>query len=136
MLSCSENTFIGDGIEPVNYGTEVSIGKNGLAKFGTENETVISVKVLTIVESRCPQDVTCVTAGEVKVDFQFGMLKSIINLCLGADASCQNVTVIPYPESESESEASYELKLIDVKPYPNTGNPNPELTVVFKVTKL
>lgn len=82
----------------------------------------LSVKLNTINDSRCPKNVQCIWAGNVVVNLS--LLKNdkeadTDNLCLGCN-----------PNSDTKifdvNGKQYKIKLIEVNPYPDSSNANPD----------
>ena len=82
-------------------------------------ETTVNVTVTNIADSRCPSDAVCVHGGWVTVDFQ-------------TEETNFSLKVGESKEFTSGSQ-TYKLTLLDVTPYPTTGNSNEEKKAVFVV---
>ncbi|AWV96672.1 hypothetical protein [Arcticibacterium luteifluviistationis] len=88
----------------------------------------ISIKVSKIEDSRCPENVVCVWAGEATVTFDLIVNEKLFSnkqLCLQCDT-----------ESGTPQEIIIEnntIKLIAVSPFPNLENSPVNKTAVFKV---
>lgn len=114
----------GNNIKP-NQEFEIDEKATYELKLDSKN---ISIKVSKIEDSRCPEDVVCVWAGEAKVTFDIVIdqkLYSSKQLCLLCDQ-----------ESGTPQEIIIENKtitLVAVNPYPNSENPQMNKTAVFKV---
>lgn len=88
----------------------------------------LKIKFVAVEDSRCPQDVTCVWAGNAKVTVK------IIDRRGKSETFELNTNL----EAKAVRFAGYEIKLINVTPYPRSNiriNPN-GYTAKFTVTKL
>lgn len=96
--------------------------------------TSLDMKVATVVDSRCPINARCITAGAVAVSFdatEAGQTQTV------------KVDLPAYPEKPvqktfSVNGQSYQLTLQDVLPYPEVGKDInlEDYTVQFSVQKL
>jgi len=66
-----------------------------------------TLTVMSIADSRCPSDVQCISAGEVKVEF--ALIRGDIGM---------GVTELILPSKQEGTIGSYVVKLIDIGPYP------------------
>jgi len=91
-------------------------------------EKSISIKLDSITEdSRCPYNVECVWAGNAKVKFDFTYNNLLSFFSLNTSTGFRNDTTL----------SGYEIKLIDLKPYPVYPNPilQRDYTVRIKITR-
>lgn len=91
------------------------------------NETVFSgdfsIKLDSIQESRCPTDVTCVTAGFVAV-----------KLIVKKDNNSQIIRLINIPKSDTITVFNHHIRLLSVLPYPNSvANQIPQNDYIIKL---
>lgn len=104
---------------------QISVGLNKQTKVSRGK---LTVKFVAVEDSRCPQDVTCVWAGNAKVTVKVSNSKG----------KSQTFDLNTSLEGKSATFAGYEIKLADVTPYPRSNiriNPN-GYTAKFVVTKL
>ncbi len=111
----------------------VSLGMNQSARLSSG----VSVRVDSIQDSRCPTGVTCIWAGQAKV-----------NMVLSKDSDSTTIRLILEPgvmagspkrqdsTNVTLSSETYKVILRDVNPYPNTTNQNLPQSAVVEVTKL
>jgi hypothetical protein len=97
----------------------------------SDNSNAISVKLITIQDSRCPKDVQCIRAGEaiVILDLQIGdeQFKGL-KVCIG----CEKERAITDSTELKAKSKTYTLKLNSVDPYPqSTGLNTPTATFVL-----
>lgn len=120
LSSCVSNRNVGP-----NYEIEVALEntfKTNLA-FGE-----ISIRFSKIEDSRCPENLVCVWAGEVIVTFDLILNQkqySNLQLCLQCD---QNSGTPQEMMLENRT-----IKLIAVHPYPNSEKKASITTAIFKV---
>jgi hypothetical protein len=118
--------------EPVPTNS-VSLGMNQSARLSSG----IAVRVDSIQDSRCPTGVTCIWAGQAKV-----------NMVLSKDSDSTTVRLILEPSvtagsprrldstNVTLSRETYKVILRDVNPYPTTTNQSMPKSAVVEVTKL
>jgi len=119
---CSENTGLDadtadgsgsfeDGVLLVNEGETISIGESGIE--------ITFVEV--VEESRCPEDVVCVTAGRaiirLDVTYPSGQLP-------GLKLEIPGLVATPFTGSDSSAIPPFTLRLIELSPYPNASAPS------------
>lgn len=110
-----------------NLGRSVFLQKNESVNYTVSNE-VIEVHITQINDSRCPQDVVCIWGGEVIVSFLIPTGETL-ELCLGGSTDCVSSSEFSFNGN------TYQLILLDVKPYPTTTNGNEERVVEFTLVK-
>lgn len=112
-------------------GEEASLKETAEAYYALENGDTINLKVIKIEDSRCPEDVVCIWAGQARVSFQINDLEALYQLCLGAESeSCTNTLEF------TNNGQNYLIKLVEVTPYPNTTRSDDIKTAVFVLTEL
>jgi uncharacterized membrane protein len=119
--------FACEGVQKINPDDHISVeeGKSKKLRF-EQKDSEIDVK--EIADSRCPEDVNCIRAGEVIVrfDITIGNDKAEnLKLCLGCEGSMEIPSNISF--------SRYSVKLLEVNPSPNTNTPNESKTAVFSI---
>jgi hypothetical protein len=111
----------------------VSLGMNQSARLSSG----VAVRVDSIQDSRCPEGVTCIWAGQAKV-----------KMLLSKDSDSTMVSLILEPgvmagspkrldsTNVSLSSETYKVILKDVNPYPTTTNQSLPKSAVVEVTKV
>jgi uncharacterized membrane protein len=102
--------------------------ENQSKKSFTFDARKMSLEVLSIEDSRCPENVQCVRAGEAIVTFNFTIGDTHITnqiLC----NKCEPPLVHP----QEIKIGDYTIKLLDVTPYPNTNNTVKSNSAVFEI---
>lgn len=79
--------FIGTSQTPIILDQAFSVTKGESAHY-TEND--LSIKVLKIMDSRCPENTNCIWAGELSVELELTENKSIKTYVLTIPASGSN----------------------------------------------
>ena len=100
----------------------------------------VEFKLLSVSESRCPEDVTCIWLGNVQVQ---GDVKSnssnesvILDFCLGDCIEDGKSKVLEQDTITFELDSkSYIAILKSVTPYPNTTKPQNTKKVLFEISK-
>ena len=95
----------------------------------------IEVQVISIMESRCPSDVTCVRYGEAKVKVSVTGLQEIatlVDLCIG---ECQGLQDSDTAEVTIDNK-HYAVILTDVIPYPATTNQSVPKEALLRIISL
>ncbi|WP_341228369.1 hypothetical protein [uncultured Arcticibacterium sp.] len=106
---------------------EIEIKEESTQEFIINGKTN-SIRLSKIEDSRCPENVVCVWAGEAVVTFDLLINKqpySNLQLCL----QCDQETGIPQ-ELNIENQT---ITLVAVNPFPNTENVEKEQIAIFKV---
>lgn len=111
-----------------NLGRSVFLQKNESVHYSVSTED-IEIQITQINDSRCPQDVVCIWGGEVIVSFLIPTGETI-ELCLGGSTDCVSSSEFTFNGN------TYQLILLDVKPYPTTTNGNEERVVEFTLVKV
>ncbi len=114
----------------VNLDNEISL-KDKEEKTFNSDEGLLKIKINEILDSRCPEDVVCVRAGEVIVDFDLDFEPTTGDkislkhqqLCIGCDGN------MPIEGKVKIGEMT--LALNEVSPIPNTKNVEVIPTAVF-----
>jgi hypothetical protein len=113
---------------------EVFSLKANESKRLTDNQTTIEAKVTKIADSRCPEGVQCIRAGEVVVTMSIqiaGEKFDDVSVCL----QCELERVYPARETTEIKAKSktYKLTLQDVSPAPKAnGIVNPSATMMLQ----
>ena len=85
--------------------------QNGQIVRVKTNSGNVDVKVVSVIESRCPSDGNCIWAGKVDVGFQFGDQERLILLCLPEETpGCRQETDVAY-ENKAFNLLVFELLL-------------------------
>ena len=120
----------GEGHNENNEEHEAPTGIYKVVKRGTKISSDMSMKIISVQDSRCPTNTNCFVAGEAKIVFEItkdgrsveATLKAKGN-CEGDDGKCGNSTVAagqkiqllnlyPYPEANSKiDQADYTAKV-------------------------
>ncbi|WP_223834185.1 hypothetical protein [Spirosoma profusum] len=131
IASCkSGDSLSNDQVPPAD---KVSLGLDQSARIGSQ----IVVRVESIQDSRCPANVTCVWAGQAKV--QVNLSKDTdsktVQLILGQDLQNKENK---RPDSTGVTLANevYKVVLREVSPYPETTQTTEPKKAVVQVTKL
>lgn len=103
-----------------NYGDEFVLGLGDEERIGSEK---VSVKFVDVLEdSRCPSNVTCVWAGNGKVQLRFAQDNIQLNTYLKpheatlGDVNIQLLSLDPYPEHPRQFEKDdYKVRLLITK---------------------
>lgn len=111
-----------------NLGRSVFLQDNESVRYAISNEE-IEVRMTQINDSRCPQNVVCIWGGEVIVSFLIPT-GDTIKLCLGGSTDCVSSNEF------SVNGNTYQLILLDVKPYPTTTNGEEKKVVEFTLVKV
>ena len=77
----------------------------------------IGITFLMNKESRCPENVNCMRAGEAKASFQLTDADGTKDIMLEAQGNCQEQDGSC---GESKTAKGYKVKLISISPYPGT----------------
>ncbi|SOE20392.1 hypothetical protein SAMN06298216_0887 [Spirosomataceae bacterium TFI 002] len=116
LTSCQSATLVpSEGI--------VDLSLNEAKEIQLENEK-IKLTLTKIMDSRCPEDATCVRAGEAIASFTFD--NQSFDLCIGPD--CNLATTVNFKTINGIT-----IKLIEVNPLPKTTNGDMAKSVVVKV---
>lgn len=103
-----------------------------------EEETVVQpalglfLSLNEVLDSRCPQDVQCITAGEARATFvitnqKTSSIKKEFILCLGCPE-------IPDSAGIKLGDQEYGIKLNDIKPYPYSDSPETNKDKTAEIT--
>ena len=106
---------------------EISIKENQKVNFKFDSKP-ISIQVNNVQDSRCPENVQCVRAGEALATFDISID--------GTDYLEEKLCIICEPPLVFPNEkqiGAYIVTLASVSPYPNTLNQIKENTVVFQM---
>lgn len=128
LASCNSDENNTQSLKTSSLGKTISLQEHEGTRFASPSEDQFEIEITQILDSRCPQDVVCIWAGQIIVSFKLPT-DAIAELCLGGDSNCYSTI-----EFEYDSER-YELILLDVKPYPTTTNGAEKRTVEFTVIK-
>ncbi len=101
----------------VDFGTKTTVSQSKSVWFGTDTLTALHLTVEEIADSRCPEDVQCVWAGEAKV-----------KLLAASKTDTVKLDLVISPEKNSKADTlsfdlnnkNYKALLYSVDPYPNT----------------
>ncbi|MEM3089213.1 MAG: hypothetical protein QXY22_01445 [Candidatus Nitrosotenuis sp.] len=108
---------------PAQLGKQVQIGMDQSAVFESEG---LQITLKRIEDSRCPSDVTCIHAGDVK---------AIVSVTY-YDADMGQFTLINTGSGSSEEIVQrYSIMLTDVTPYPTSSQPAGDYTATILVSK-
>ena len=115
----------------VSFGTKINVELNDSAVIGVTGN-LIKVNVEQVNDSRCPSDVTCITAGDAMVSLKIIDDKNnqaSFDLYYGQKSKFKSDTL-----AFSVNQKNYKMILSNVSPYPATnqkqGKKNVELTIV------
>ena len=111
----------------------VSVALHQSARLGSD----VTVRADSIQDSRCPVNVNCIWAGNVRVKLLVSSINdsSVVRLGLGADPA-GNVTKRPDSTNVTLNNSVYKVILRDVNPYPGTSTTNQPQTAIVQVTKI
>jgi len=129
MMKTRDFLFIGLillGCESKNIGPNHGrLGEN-ITLYQNESiliaEIPLSIRVLTITDSRCPSDVVCVWAGQASVGF-------------GIEATPFQLLIGQFKEFDIQGK-HIRITLIDVTPYPTTANGGDKKSAVLAIARL
>jgi hypothetical protein len=116
-----------DSEDDINPNQAFSIENQKTKNFTYDSKTM-SLKVSNIQDSRCPENVQCVRAGEAIVTFNFTLDGTKLTdqvLCI----NCESPLVYPNELKLGDNT----LKLSDVKPFPNTSMVGTLKSAVFEI---
>lgn len=103
----------------IGYGTRVELKQTESIWFGADSLTGLKVTVTEIADSRCPEDVDCVWAGEAKVDLLAVQTQDSVNLKLTIDpTNSYKIDTLDFTLNSK----NYKALLFAVDPYPSTKN--------------
>jgi len=95
------------------------------SSFGVRLPTTetITTQILSISDSRCPEDVVCITAGQYSARIELALPpdKAIVDLCNG-DCNAFKKDSAKFTLRSTE----YWIRMDDLTPYPSTKNPDPD----------
>ncbi|MES2179645.1 MAG: hypothetical protein V4550_17430 [Gemmatimonadota bacterium] len=117
VAACSYGTT---APKDVTLGQPIQLGIDEAARVPGAD---VTVRLVSIGDSRCPSDVTCVQAGDAAVLLTF------------SGNGSRSETLYLRTQPTSTTYGSYTFQLVDVSPYPKTTNPRPNLVATLKVTK-
>lgn len=109
-----------DDVTIAKLGDNFDLKANESISF-TDNSGSINTKLLKIEESRCPEGVQCIRAGEaiVTLDIQVGEEKfNGIKVCL----QCEKAMGITETAEIKAKNRTYKINLKAVNPYPKANN--------------
>lgn len=90
-----------------------------------ESQTFLTLS--KVEDGRCPEDVNCIWGGLVNVNLEIDLRnskkKEDLKLCFGCLTLKDSIKAIPSESEINLGGARYHIKLLDVKPNPNVGNP-------------
>lgn len=110
----------------VDFGTKAELSQSEEIWFGTDTLTGVKVKLTEIADSRCPEDVQCIWAGEAKVKMLAVSKTDSVNL---------DLKISPAHSSRTDTlsvllnSKNYKALLFDVSPYPNTNNDSEKIAI-------
>lgn len=113
--------------ESIDPNQEIVIEEKSTSEFMIDSQT-ISIEVSKIEDSRCPENVVCVWAGEAKVTFDIIINQKLFSdeqLCL----QCDQESGIP----QEVLLENRRLELIAINPYPDSEVSTSIKSVTFKV---
>lgn len=128
LSNCSADDNSQQNTKSGNLSRSVFLQDNESVHYTVSNEEV-EVRITQINDSRCPQDVVCIWGGEVIVSFLIPTGQTI-DLCLGGSTDCISSAEF------SLNDITYQLILLDVKPYPTTTNGEEKRVVEFTLVKV
>ncbi len=129
LISCTDPSAQRIESQSKSLDTKVEAKSGEKVTFTTSRRQNLEVKVVSILEYRCPSDVVCIWAGNAKVGFQVGTDSTVYRLCvLNTELDCQQSTTVFYQGK------NYELRLIDVNPHPTTTNSKEEKVAKFQLS--
>lgn len=114
FVACEKTTEIS---KILGFGGKAELMQTDSIWFGTDSLTGIKVSVTEIADSRCPEDVQCVWAGEANVDVLASYNEESIKLKLKIDPAKSSKTDTVNFTLNSKN---YKALLFAVNPYPNT----------------
>lgn len=119
-----------DEVTIAKLGDNFDLKVNQSVSF-TDNSSTIDTKLVTIADSRCPQDVQCVRAGEaiVTLNVQVGQEKfEGVKVCI----QCEKAMGITETAEVKAKNRTYKINLKAVNPYPKAGS-TPEQTATLVI---
>jgi hypothetical protein len=109
LVNTCENS---KSVHPVELNQEFQLKFQEAAKLKAED---IAIRFTSLIqESRCPQEVHCITAGKAEIALQLGKGKE----------KTEQIQLSTEPPSNEVSYDKYRIKLLDVLPYPKAGEQN------------
>ena len=114
----------------VRLSTPIEIAVNKKAIIRGSN---LMLEVTEVADNRCPADVQCFSAGDVKVKLNITGLNTddtVLDFCMGQCESRYREADTVYIQHQQEK---YSLVLSEVNPYPGKGSG--EKTAVFTLKK-
>lgn len=114
FIACEKTT---ETNKLVGFGVKADLKQAESVWFGADTLTGLKVTVNKIADSRCPEDVQCVWAGDASVKLLATDLKDSVVLDLKIDPAKNSKTdTLQF----SLSNKNYKALLYAVNPYPNT----------------
>nr|WP_294894235.1 hypothetical protein [uncultured Pedobacter sp.] len=116
FIACEKTT---ETSKIIGFGEKVVLQQSDNVWFGADTITGIQIKINEIMDSRCPEDVKCIWAGEANVKLLATDLKDSVSLDLKID---------PVKSSKTDTvkftlnSKNYQALLYAVNPYPNSKN--------------
>jgi len=96
--------------------TAISVGLVTLRFDEVVTHGVLELRLLNVMDSRCPTGVTCVWAGEVKVALEASDAEAEDDQPVGFE-----LTLPVRGVAKTASVLGYDMQLMDVNPYPGDG---------------
>lgn len=97
----------------IGFGVKAELAQTKSIWFGADTLTGVKVSVSEIADSRCPEDLICVWAGEAKVKLLAVNKKDSLAIQLSLSAPKDSLNF-------SLGDKNYKAILSDVNPYPNS----------------
>ncbi|MEJ2005428.1 MAG: hypothetical protein P8X57_10780 [Cyclobacteriaceae bacterium] len=105
------------------------------SSFGVKSLSgdTIRLNLLSLSDSRCPSDVTCIRAGEYSADIEMILNPdtTYINLCRGDCNQFDKDSALAIINNKE-----YWVRMDDLTPYPSTDNPNPDYKLKLTVLEV
>jgi hypothetical protein len=110
------------------FGEKTELATNDKVWFGSDTINGLKTVVTQIADSRCPENVTCVWAGEAIVKLKFNNYTDSTSVNIKKKGAIDTVNF-------SLSSKAYQAILYSVNPYPNTEKPNVPKKALLTIIK-
>ncbi|QCR22949.1 hypothetical protein C1N53_11745 [Pontibacter sp. SGAir0037] len=125
-------------LKNLQLGKEFNMGQGDKAILkGANGQAALSLEVQEIIDGRCPANSNCIWAGYASVKLfasdKKGENKQLL-LCTG---DCQSASIEATAQTAIEfADVTYQFTLLEVNPFPGTGQDNAPKQVKLVVEKL
>lgn len=129
-----------DSPDKMTLDQQFEIKQEEIITLDLESDTgYIEVQVISITESRCPSDVTCVRYGEAEVKVSVTgqqEIATLVDLCIGDCPQINNGFQHSDTVEVTLDNRDYAVILLDVIPYPTTSNQSDPKEALVKIISL